>query len=156
PRGTGTAHARRIARASARADPEAVYFLFTWSQGSFNFEADIRPEEQDCVVSINPESLKLEGARRVDEWGLISKKIPSFDLVFEIDRERISQSDVTLTHQQEILLESIDGHRDVTALVDASGLGEFDVGKALFALISAGFLHRVGTSKPTEPMVSDA
>jgi tetratricopeptide (TPR) repeat protein len=134
---------------------EAVYYLFTWSQGSFNFEADIRPEEQDFTVSINPESLLLEGARRVDEWGLISKKIPSFDLVFEVDRDRITQSDVTLSMQQEVLLDHIDGKRDVTALVDASGLDEFTVGKALYALTTAGFLHRVGTSK-AEPMVSDA
>ncbi len=134
---------------------DAVYFLFTWTQGTFNFEADIRPEEQDFIVSINPESLLLEGARRVDEWSLISKKIPSFDLVFDVDRERIRQSGVSLTMQQEILLDVIDGVRDVTTLVDASGLGEFDVGKALYALSSAGFLHRVGTSK-SEPLVSEA
>lgn len=135
---------------------EAVYFLFTWTQGTFNFEADIRPEEQDFIVSINPESLLLEGARRIDEWGLIAKKIPSFDLVFEADRERIQQSDVTLSEEQEAVLEHLDGVRDVTALVDISGLSEFDVGKALYALGSAGFLHRVGTSKAAEPAVSDA
>ena len=56
---------------------EAVYFLFTWNQGTFNFEADVAPDEQDFLVSINPESLLLEGARRVDEWSLIEKKIPS-------------------------------------------------------------------------------
>src|SRR6185436_14222641 len=44
---------------------EAVYFLFTWSQGSFNFETDVRPDAQDFLVSINPESLLLEGARRI-------------------------------------------------------------------------------------------
>ena len=55
---------------------EAVYFLFTWTQGTFNFEADVHPERQDFLVSINPESLLLEGARRVDEWGLIEKKVP--------------------------------------------------------------------------------
>ena len=135
---------------------EAVYFLFTWTQGTFNFEADIKPEDQDFIVSINPESLLLEGARRVDEWGLIAKKIPSFDLVFEADRERIRQSGVTLTDQQAILLEHLDGRKDVTALVDVSGLSEFDVGKALYALASAGFLHRVGKTKAAEPVVSDA
>jgi hypothetical protein len=31
--------------------------------------------KSDYLVSINPESLLLEGARRVDEWGLIEKKI---------------------------------------------------------------------------------
>ena len=56
---------------------EAVYFLFTWMQGTFNFEADVHPEEQDLLVSINPESLLLEGARRMDEWNLVEKKIPS-------------------------------------------------------------------------------
>jgi hypothetical protein len=60
---------------------EAVYLLFTWNEGTFNFEADVHPERQDLLVSINPESLLLEGARRVDEWGLIEKKIPSFDMV---------------------------------------------------------------------------
>ena len=69
---------------------EAVYYLFTWNQGTFNFEADVAPDEQDFLVSINPESLLLEGARRVDEWSLIEKKIPSFDLVFEVDRNRLA------------------------------------------------------------------
>ena len=42
---------------------EAVYFLFTWNQGSFQFEPDQRPEEGAMLVSINPENLLLEGAR---------------------------------------------------------------------------------------------
>ena len=70
-----------------------MYFLFTWNQGTFNFEADVAPEEQDFLVSINPESLLLEGARRVDEWSLIEKKIPSFDLVFEVDRSKLAASE---------------------------------------------------------------
>jgi len=47
---------------------ESVYYLFTWTQGTFNFESEVRPERQDFLVNINPESLLLEGARRVDEW----------------------------------------------------------------------------------------
>src|SRR5215207_9352341 len=84
---------------------EAVYFLFTWNQGTFNFEADVVPDEQDWVVSINPESLLLEGARRVDEWGLIEKKIPSFDLLFAVDPTHVSSPEVALTHEQRIVLD---------------------------------------------------
>jgi tetratricopeptide (TPR) repeat protein len=135
---------------------EAVYFLFTWTQGTFNFEADIRPEEQDFLVSINPESLLLEGARRVDEWSLIEKKIPSFDLIFETDPGRIAASGVALSTEQETLLPLINGRRDVAAIIEESGLGEFDVGKALYGLATAGFLHRVGKSKAAEAVVSDA
>lgn len=134
---------------------EAVYFLFTWAEGSFNFEAEIWPDEQDLLVAINPESLLLEGARRVDEWSLIEKKIPSFDIVFELDRRRLAESSPKLTHEQMVLVPLIDGHTDVARLVDASGLVEFEVGKALFGLATAGFLHRVGKSKAPEEMATD-
>ena len=135
---------------------EAVYFLFTWTQGTFSFDPDVLPEQQDFIVSINPESLLLEGARRVDEWSLIEKKVPTFDLVFDVDRQKLHDSAVKLTDEQTGLLPLIDGRRDVTALIEDSGMVEFDVGKALFGLITAGFLHRVGKSRATTDAVSEA
>src|SRR5688500_10006886 len=130
---------------------EAVYFLFTWTAGTFNFEPDILPEEQDLLVSINPESLLLEGARRIDEWSLIEKKIPSFDVVFDLDRARLKVSEVELTPEQDQLVPLIDGRRGVTARIVASCMGEFSVGQALCGLQTAGFLHRVGKSKSASP-----
>lgn len=135
---------------------EAVYFLFTWMQGTFNFEADVRPEQQDFLVSISPDALLLEGARRVDEWSLIEKKIPTFDIVFDVDRKRLSASGVALTSEQEVVVRLIDGRRDVQNIAEESGLVEFEVGKALYGLATAGFLHRVGTSKTAEPKVPEA
>ncbi|HJU90083.1 MAG TPA: DUF4388 domain-containing protein [Gemmatimonadaceae bacterium] len=135
---------------------EAVYYLFTWTQGTFSFEADMMPDERDLLVSINPETLLLEGARRVDEWGLIEKKLPSFDIIFDLDRARLGASDAKLTPEQEQLVPLIDGDRDVTQLIDASGLGEFEVGKAIYGLVTAGFLHRVGKSRPQEDVVKEA
>ena len=129
---------------------EAVYFLFTWTQGTFNFEADVHPERQDFLVSINPESLLLEGARRVDEWGLIEKKVPSFDIIFIVDHERLDISEATLTETQQRILPLLDGSRDVNQVIEDSGLGEFEIGKALYGLITAGFLHRAGRTTTTE------
>ena len=129
---------------------EAVYFLFTWTQGTFNFEADVRPERQDFLVSINPESLLLEGARRVDEWGLIEKKVPSFDIIFIVDHERLDISEATLTETQQRILPLLDGSRDVNQVVEDSGMGEFEVGKSIYGLITAGFLHRAGRTTSAE------
>jgi len=135
---------------------EAVYFLFTWMQGTFNFEADVHPEEQDLLVSINPESLLLEGARRMDEWNLVEKKIPSFDLVFELDQTRLQTSEVELTEEQRTVLDLVDGQRDVQSIVEESGLVEFEVGKALYGLLTASFVHRVGRTRAnTDPQVSE-
>src|SRR5690348_231205 len=131
---------------------EAVYLLFTWNQGTFNFDADVLPDAAEHVVSINPESLLLEGARRVDEWSLIEKKIPTFDLVFEVDRAKAMVSEVELTEEQAVVLELIDGRRDVQGIVDASGLVEFEVGKALYGLMAAGFAHRIGRTAPANEL----
>jgi hypothetical protein len=71
---------------------EAIYHLFTWSRGNFFFDVDARPSDADIMLAINPESLLLEAARRVDEWSLIEKKIPSFDLLFGIEHDRLAKS----------------------------------------------------------------
>src|SRR5438132_924226 len=136
---------------------EAVYFLFTWTQGTFNFETDVRPEQQDFLVSINPESLLLEGARRVDEWSLIEKKIPSFDLIFVVDKDRLAISEGKLTDTQERILPLLDGSRGVNQVIEDSGLGEFEIGKALYGLLTAGFVHRAGrTASAVDAQVTDA
>jgi tetratricopeptide (TPR) repeat protein len=123
---------------------EAVYFLFTWTQGSFYFEVDQRPEEGAMLVSINPESLLLEGARRVDEWSLIEKKIPSFDVIFALDPGVEQVPGDELSQEQRKLLPLIDGKRSVREVVDESGMVEFEVGKALFGLVQAGLAHPKG------------
>ncbi|MEX2178709.1 MAG: DUF4388 domain-containing protein [Gemmatimonadaceae bacterium] len=123
---------------------EAVYTLFTWNEGTFNFEAEVHPERQDLLVSINPESLLLEGARRVDEWSLIEKKVPSFDMVFDADWRKLAATELALTAEQQAVLQHVDGRRDVVSLVEAAGLVEFEVGKALYGLLTAGLIHRVG------------
>jgi tetratricopeptide (TPR) repeat protein len=135
---------------------EAVYHLFTWSQGTFNFEPGVRPEHQVYTVSINPESLLLEGARRVDEWSQIEKKIPSFDLIFSVDPAHAPGADVELSPAQRRILPLLDGTRDVRQVMDECSLIEFDAGVALFGLITAGYVRRVGTSaKPVAPRAND-
>jgi tetratricopeptide (TPR) repeat protein len=134
---------------------EAVYYLFTWTAGTFNFEAGVHPDRNDFLVRINPEYLLLEGARRVDEWSLIQKKIPSFDLIFTVDVAHVGGSDVTLSGAQHALIPLLDGTRDVQRVVEDCGLAEFEVGKALYGLIAAGFAHRTGTSAAALPRINE-
>jgi tetratricopeptide (TPR) repeat protein len=129
---------------------EAVYHLFTWTEGSFYFEPDQQPEDGALLVAINPEGLLLEGARRVDEWSLIEKKIPSMDLIFAIDPEAEGLRGAELSETQRKILPLLDGHHSVGEMVEESGLVEFEVGKAVFGLIQAGFAQPRGR-KSTRP-----
>ena len=135
---------------------EAILHLFTWTQGSFFFEAGAHPESGEMTVSLNAESLLLEAARRIDEWSLIEKKIPSLDLVFDVDRERLAAAGIELTPEQRSVVLLADGSRSVSELVEDAGMSEFDVGKALFGLLQAGFATRVGKRTENATKARDA
>jgi tetratricopeptide (TPR) repeat protein len=136
---------------------EAVYHLFAWEQGSFHFDPDQMPDEEGIyLVNIPAEALLMEGARRVDEWSLIEKKIPSFDVVFQLDKNPDeSGQNVELTKDQRKALPYIDGVRTVTDIMNEAGLVEFETGKALFGLIQAGFVSRAGERSTKEETKGD-
>ena len=127
---------------------EAVFHLFDWNRGSFHFNPDERPEDtQGFRVSLSLDGLLMEGARRVDEWSLIEKKISSLDLIFVLGRDPQAES-VALSPIQEKLLPLLDGSRTVRELARDAGLVEFETGKALYELIRGGFLQEVGKKLP--------
>lgn len=97
---------------------EAVYHLFTWTQGSFHFDSDQMPDEEGAfLVDISAESLLMEGARQVDEWSLFEKKIPSFDLVFQLDKHPDEEEEeFELSPEQRKVLSLLDGVRTVSTL----------------------------------------
>lgn len=124
---------------------EVVCALFTWNTGTFAFEPQSSPSDP-LIVALPADSLLMEAARRVDEWTQIEKKVPSLDLIFELDVTRLQQSGISLTGEQSAVAQWLDGTHDVSAIVERSGLGEFAVGKALYGLVTAGFAQRVGRS----------
>ncbi len=136
---------------------EAVYHLFTWNQGSFHFDPDQMPDEDGIfLVDIPAEALLMEGARRVDEWSLIEKKIPSFDIVFQLDKNPDeAEEEVELTKEQRKILPFIDGVRTVDEIMNEAGLVEFETGKALYGLIQAGFVSRAGERSTREETGGD-
>ena len=125
---------------------EAVYIVFQWSEGTFEFEPDVMPDEGLFRISISIDALLMEGARRVDEWSVVEKKITSMDLIFSLERNPLEDEGLDLTDDQKRIIPLIDGKRSVTDLVEDSGLAEFDTGKALYGLIQAGFAVQVGRS----------
>lgn len=136
---------------------EAVYLLFTWSQGTFNFEPGATPDDGVKLHSIDPQSVLLEGARRVDEWALIAKKIPTFDIVYAMDRHKMMANERELTVEEEAVIPLVDGQRDVSAVIAESRLGEFVTAKTLYGMLMTGYMVRVGVSSRTrqQPRTDD-
>ncbi|MQA89766.1 MAG: DUF4388 domain-containing protein [Gemmatimonas sp.] len=126
---------------------EAVYTLFTWTRGSFHFEPDELPHPSDIRVALNAENVLLEGARRVDEWALIEKRIPSSEMVFSLDRTHGDPEATSLTDEQRGIIPLLDGSRSVTDIAGEAGLSDFEATKALFGLVQAGYARHEGRKR---------
>src|SRR4030095_5418507 len=93
------------------AGEEAVYTLAIWSQGDFRFEPGAATEHR--TISKSNTNLLMEAARRLDEWRVLSKKVPSTDWVPEFVVLDNREGQINLNTSEWMILSKIDGQRSV-------------------------------------------
>jgi len=149
---------------------QIVYRVFRWRDGHYHFApTDTVDFDRENFQPLSADFILMEGIRMVDEWPIIEKKIPSMDVVFRavVDPSMIevgegelsglddvlgagrrgaasSLSKIRLTHEEERVYRKVDGTRTVQAIVDATGMGEFDVCKILFDLLNRNIISTAG------------
>jgi hypothetical protein len=121
------------------AGEEAVYALAIWNQGDFKFEPGVATEHRTIAKSNT--NLLMEAARRLDEWRLLAKKIPSTDHVPEFVVQEHREGQISLNTSEWLILSKIDGKRSIKQIAGASGLSVFDVAKILFGLIATALIR---------------
>jgi len=94
-----------------------------------------------------------EGARRIDEWSRIEKRIPHLGIVPTLAPAATEGGDLDLLPAEWEVLALIDGQRDVRGIAAELGRSDFDIAKMLFGLESAGviILHDPGTAQHGRP-----
>lgn len=116
---------------------QAVYEMAIWSTGDFSFTPG--ETSTDVTVQRSNANLMMEAARRLDEWRVLSRRIPSLDLVpFFSPRE--GQDQVTLSPQEWILVTHVDGRRSIEQVATILRWSAFDVSKLLFGMITSGLV----------------
>ena len=130
------------------AGEEAVYALAIWRQGEFRF--DPGPATELRTISKSNTNLLMEAARRLDEWRVLSKKIPSVDLVPEFVVQENREGQINLNTSEWLILSKIDGHRTVRSIAQASSLSVFDAAKMLYGLIATNLI-RLREPSPARP-----
>jgi hypothetical protein len=125
-----------------RSAVSTAYKVMSWRDGDFCFEK-ASPPVFSTTLQLKVDDLIMEGTRRADEWALIQQKIPNFNAVYEAmigNAEELTtrgMSDLDLK-----VFSMIDGRRPVREIMDASGLGEFEVAKSLFILLSVNLIRK--------------
>ena len=149
---------------------QIVYRLFRWKDGDYQFSQETTIEyDRDNVVPITAESILMEGARMIDEWPIIEKRIRSYDMVFrkkltdqeivvvgaeeadEVDfdadtthaRRRRGGDKIRISQEEKAIYDLVDGTMTVRDIVEISRFSEFDTNKALYELFTRDLIEEV-------------
>jgi hypothetical protein len=118
---------------------EAVYALAIWRSGEFRFEPGSAAPRQ--TIQKSNTGLLMEAARRLDEWRVLSKKIPSVELVPEFVILENREGQINLNTMEWLLLSKIDGQRSVKQIASAAGMSVFDAAKLLYGLVATNLIR---------------
>lgn len=135
----------QLKTAMRRQTSELAYETLRWARGTFQFRRseDLPELAEDASLSITVDTLLLEGFRRVDEWRLIERDIPNFDLVFLRAEDRLAELPRgTLTRDEIAVLDALSGKSSVRDVVRSLRMGSFDVSKILYRLLRTKLIRR--------------
>ncbi|PYQ21170.1 MAG: hypothetical protein DMF79_08820, partial [Acidobacteria bacterium] len=141
--------------------------VFRWRDGHYHFAPTESVDyDRENFVPMSADFILMEGIRMVDEWPIIERKIPSFDIVLRAavepsqievgagggedgglsghGRSPASSAKIRLTLEEERIFRRVDGARTVQAIIDASGAGEFEVCRTLFDFLNRNIIAPVG------------
>jgi CheY-like chemotaxis protein len=116
---------------------DAFYDLALWNKGHFSYVVGEVPSQQ--TIRKSGTSLLMEATRRMDEWNLISSKIPSFDVV----PHRVATAGteaLRLTRADWRVASLVDGQRTIRQIAEELSADVYEVGRAVFGLITLGAL----------------
>jgi hypothetical protein len=156
---------------------QIVFKVFRWRDGDYHFEpTETVDYDRENFVPMSADFILMEGIRMVDEWPIIEKKIPSFDMVFRpvVESSMVelapeggegilpagASSKIRLGSQEEMIFRRVDGTRTVQAIIDSAGLSEFDTCRILFDLLNRNLISTVGRGatavEPVRATASDS
>lgn len=121
---------------------DEICHLFAWENAEFEFEEGdpppelVSPTSRATMLSFDVNALLMEAARRIDEWRLIQKEIPSPHMVFR----RMGEPEAP-PHKR--LAAFFDGSRTVEEAIEAGSLPRFETFKSLYEMLESGYVKEV-------------
>jgi len=115
--------------------------------GTFHLLDEDVPE-RGAPLTVNTQTLLMDGIRRIDEMSLFRARIPPDARLHRREPRR----PISLKPSENQLLALVDG-RSVAEIARAAHMNEFDATKVLFHLAEAGYVEAGAGAAPVEPGV---
>jgi hypothetical protein len=153
---------------------QIVFRVFRWRDGRYQFTpSEAVDYDRENFVPMSTDFILMEGIRMVDEWPIIEKKIPTFDIVFRpvVDPALIevgsgagtegsgserrapasSTGRIRLSPEEERVFRKVDGVRTVQGVIDATGAAEFEICRTLFDFLNRNLIAPAGVGETRAP-----
>ncbi|HVR43881.1 MAG TPA: DUF4388 domain-containing protein [Thermoanaerobaculia bacterium] len=132
---------------------EAVYALAIWKEGDFVFAQTEETTEQ--TITRSNTNLLMEAARRADEWKVLSRKIPSVDMIPILLPRDNRHEQITLNPQEWLLVTRIDGQQSVAGIAQSLELSSFEAAKILYGMLTAELVGLTRSKADEAPAEAD-
>lgn len=156
---------------------QIIYRTFRWQDGDYHFAQETNVDyDQELVTPLATESILMEGARMLDEWPIIERKIsdpnavyvptkaaenlevaPAEDLEelidFQFEQAPFSEvgvpasTSIRVTPVEHHVLGLLNGRNTVSDVMSNSIYGEFDTCKALYTLLNRGLIRQASRTE---------
>lgn len=128
---------------------EIVWSLFSWEEGSFQFEESDRPRGEKITINLEVEALTVEGIRRISGTGTISNHFVPVDTILE---RTAKLSPVPLEPYEEHVLRQVNGKKTVAEICKDSEIGEAETRKVLHTFMAVAVIAVKGRKQaPLDP-----
>jgi hypothetical protein len=132
-----------------------VYPLFTYSEGTFLFEANKLPFEDRITVPIELENVIMEGSRRMEELERLEHELPDLDVALKFaDRPGTSLRDINLSVEEWRVVSFINPRNTVRQIAQYNNLNDFQIRKIVYGLLQAGLVELVRSEVVARPVPS--
>jgi hypothetical protein len=137
---------------------DVVYFLFTWTDGSFHFEPNKLPAQGAITVPINLENIIMEGSRRVKEYEMLRDELPDLDMALKFTQRPAARlQDISLTVEEWRVISFINPRNTIRQIAKANSMSDFKIRRIVYGLLSAGLVELVMPERAVRvPAVSKA
>lgn len=148
---------------------QIIFRVFRWQDGDYQFSQETSVDyDAELVVPMAAESILMEGARMLDEWPIIEKRIPHRGIIFlqtsaaalaevapDAEMEELDPFDgdpgaaarvnpsgrLRISQLESDVLHLLDGASPVDEVIRNSAYGEFETCKALYGLLTRSLIR---------------
>jgi hypothetical protein len=130
--------------------------LFTWEEGIFHFENNLKPSSDKISLLINLENIIIEGSRQLKELEQLQDEIPSLDMALKFtDNPGTNIRNVNLSVKEWRVVSFINPKNTMRQIARTTKLNELEFRRIVYSLIQAGLVEliRPEGAEPPSPKI---